>query len=105
MEIFQYISANNNTCYASQPINLPWKVHFELVNKSTNIIFSIYKRQKLYLLTTLIDGVEELKVKYTNIQTFFKKILFRNYTTKFKNEFVLYYVVFFFFSPTAFFRP
>ena len=65
MESFQYISANNNTCNASQPINLPWKVHFELVNRSTNTIFSICKRQGLCFLTTLNDGVEQLKVKYT----------------------------------------
>ena len=56
MESFQYISANNNICNVSQLINLLWKVHFELVNRNTNTIF---------FLTTLNDGVEELKVKYT----------------------------------------
>ena len=64
MESFQYISTNNNICNASQPINLPWIVHFELVNRSTNTIFSICKRQELCFLTTLNDKVEELKVKY-----------------------------------------
>ena len=56
MESFQYISANNNICNVSQLINLLWKVHFELVNRNINTIF---------FLTTLNDGVEELKVKYT----------------------------------------
>ena len=65
MESFQYTSANNNICNASQPFNLPWKVHFELVNKSTSAIFSISKRQELCFLTTLNNRVEELKVKYT----------------------------------------
>ena len=40
MDSFQYISADNNICNASQPINLPWKIHFEFVNRSTNIAFS-----------------------------------------------------------------
>ena len=44
IESFQYISANN-ICNASQSINLLWKVHFELVNRSTNTIFTICKKQ------------------------------------------------------------
>ena len=40
MESFQYISANNNICNANQPINLQWNVHFDLVNRSTNTVFS-----------------------------------------------------------------
>ena len=80
MESYQYMSSNNNKnsiCNASQPINLPWKVHFELVNRTTNTVFSICKGQELSFLTTLIDGVEELKVKYTKTKTFLK-ILFTN---------------------------
>ena len=66
MEGFQFFSANNNNiCSVSQFINFPWKVHFELVNRSANTIFSICKRQELYFFTTLNDGVEELKVKFT----------------------------------------
>ena len=64
MKSFQYISANSNICNAYQPINLPWKVHFELVNRSTNSIFSTCKRQSLSFLTTLNDEVKELKVKH-----------------------------------------
>ena len=39
LESFQYISANNNICNANQPIDSPWKLHFELVNRSTNTVF------------------------------------------------------------------
>ena len=68
MESFQYISANNNNiCNASQSVNLSWKVHFEVVNRSMNIVFSIYKRQKLRFLTILNEGVQELKAKYTKM--------------------------------------
>ena len=73
IESFQYISADNNICNANQPIMLPWKIHFELVNRSTNTVFSICKRQELSFLATLNDGAEELKVKYTKTTTFFKK--------------------------------
>ena len=45
MESFQYMSADDNICNASQPINLPWKIHFELVNRSTKTVFSICKRK------------------------------------------------------------
>ena len=66
MESFQNVSANNNNiCNASQAINLRWKVHFELINRSTNTFFSIFKKQELCFLTTLNNGVEELKVKQT----------------------------------------
>ena len=61
----QYISADNNICNTNLPINLPWKVHFDLVNRSTNTVFSICKKQELCFLTTLNKGMEELKVKYT----------------------------------------
>ena len=71
MESFQYISTYTNICNANQLINLPWKVHFELVNRSTNTVFSICKRQELCFLTTLNDWAEELKFKYTKtINTF-----------------------------------
>ena len=59
------LPTSNNICNASQPINLPSKVHFELVNRSTNIVFSICKRQGFCFLITFKDGAEELKVKYT----------------------------------------
>ena len=68
MESYQYMSSNNNknsVFNASQPIILPWKVHFELANRTTNTVFSIYKGQELSFLTTLNVGVEELKVRYT----------------------------------------
>ena len=51
-------------CNASQLINLPWKIHFELVNRSMNTVFSICKRQELCFLTISTEGMEELKVKY-----------------------------------------
>ena len=41
MESFKYILADNNICNTNQPINLPWKVHFELVNRSASTVFSI----------------------------------------------------------------
>ena len=51
-------------CNASQLINLPWKMHFELVNRSMNNVFSMYKRQELCFLTISTEGMDELKVKY-----------------------------------------
>ena len=45
-------------------------VHFELVNRSRNIVFSKRKKQELFFLITLSEGMEELKVKYTKINIF-----------------------------------
>ena len=67
MESYQYMSSNNNKnsiCNVYQLINSPCKVHFELVNRTANTIFLICKNQELFFLTTLSDGVTELKVKY-----------------------------------------
>ena len=71
IESFQYISADGNICNVNQPIKLPWKIHFELVNRSTNTVFSICKRQELSFLATLNHGAEELKVKYTKTTKIF----------------------------------
>ena len=65
LENSQNISADNNICNANQPVNLPWKIHFDLVNRSTSgAIFTIFKNQELMFLTTLNEGMEKLKVKY-----------------------------------------
>ena len=64
MEKFQYISAEDKICNANQHVNLPLKVHLDLVNRSTNTVFSIRKKQELYFVTTLNEGTGELKVKY-----------------------------------------
>ena len=37
-----HISANNNTMNLNQPINLPWKLQLELVNRSLNTTLSFY---------------------------------------------------------------
>ena len=52
IESFRYILTDNNICNANQPTNLPWTIHFELVNRSTNTVFSICKRQTLDFLAT-----------------------------------------------------
>lgn len=44
-----YISTDNSICNANQPANLPWKIHFDLVNRSTSgTSFTIYKKKKLF---------------------------------------------------------
>lgn len=66
LESFQYISAGKNFCNANQPVNLPWRIHFDLVNRSTEgAISTICKNQELCFITTLNKGVDKLKVKYT----------------------------------------
>ena len=66
LENFQYISADNNICNANQPVKLPWKIHFDSVNRSTSgAIFTIFKNQELMFITTLNEGMDKLKVKYT----------------------------------------
>ena len=66
LENFQYISTDNNICNANQPVNLPWKIHFDSVNRSTSgAIFTIFKNQELMFITVLNEGMDKLKVKYT----------------------------------------
>ena len=60
-----YISADNNTNNLNHPINLPWKLQLELVNRSINKTVLFRKRQKIAYIPSLNQGLEELKVKYT----------------------------------------
>ena len=60
MESLQYISADNNISNVSQHVNFPWKIHFELVKRSTKTVFSICQGQELCFLTTLNKRLEEL---------------------------------------------
>ena len=58
----------------NQPINLPWKLQMELVNRSLNTTFSIRKKQEIGYITSLNEGLDELKVKYTkHCDIFLKK--------------------------------
>ena len=68
-----YILTDNNTNNLNQPINLPWRLQFELVNRSINTTFLIRKRKEIGYVTSLNKGLDELKVKYTN-KIFFKKL-------------------------------
>ena len=61
----QYISLNNNINNLNQPINLRWKLQFELINRNMNTVFSIRKKQKIGFIATLNEGIEQLQVKYT----------------------------------------
>ena len=74
------ISTDNSICNANQPANLPWKIHFDLVNRSTSgTSFTIHKKQKLCFITTLNEGMDKLKVKYTkkrNMKIISVKILY-----------------------------
>ena len=65
LENCQYISADNNIINLNQPINIPWKPQLELVNGNMNTVFLINKRQEIGSITTLNEGIEQLKVKYT----------------------------------------
>ena len=49
----------------NQPINLPSKLQVELVNRRSNTTFSIRKRQEVGFITSLNEGLDKLKVKYT----------------------------------------
>ena len=49
----------------NQPINLPWKLQLELVIRSLSTTFSIGKRQEIACITSINEGLDELKVKYT----------------------------------------
>ena len=60
-----HISADNNTMNLNQPINLPSKLQLELVNRRSNTTFSIRKRQEVGFITSLNEGLDKLKVKYT----------------------------------------
>ena len=64
LENCKNISADNNTINFNQPINLPWKLQLELVNRSMNTIFSIRKRQEIGYIVPLNEGIEQLKVKH-----------------------------------------
>ena len=57
-----YIAADDNTNNLNQPINLPWKLQFELVNRSLNTTFLICKRQEIAYVTPLNEELDELKV-------------------------------------------
>ena len=67
LESFQYISADNNVCNnANQPVSLPWRIHFDLVNRNAEgTFFTICKNQALCFITALNEGMNKLKVKYT----------------------------------------
>ena len=64
LENCHHISADNDTININQPINLPWRLQFELVNGSLNTVFSIRKKHELAFITPLNDK-EELRIKYT----------------------------------------
>ena len=69
LESFQCISADNNICNTNQPANLPRKINFDLVNRSTGgAIFIIHKKQELWFMATLNEGMDKLKVKFTKQQ-------------------------------------
>ena len=61
----QYISADNNINNLNQPINLFWKLQYDLVCRNMNTVFSIHKRQEIGFITTLNKGLEQLDVKYS----------------------------------------
>ena len=66
-----YMSVADNTNNLNQPINLPWKIQFELVNRSLSTTFLIRKRQEIAYVTSLSEGLDELKVKYSRKWRFF----------------------------------
>ena len=61
----QDISSDSNINNLNLPINLPWKLQLELVNRNMNTVFSIRNKQEIGFITTLNEGLQELKVKYT----------------------------------------
>ena len=65
LENCQHISADNILINFNQPIDLTWKVQLELVNRSMNTVFSIRKKQEISYITTLNEGIEQLKILFT----------------------------------------
>ena len=65
LENYFHTSADNNTMNLNQPINVPWNLQLELVNRSLNTTFSVRKRQEIGYIISLNEGLDELKVKYT----------------------------------------
>lgn len=63
--------AKNNTTNINQPVKLPWKLQFELVNRSLNTVFSMCKKQKSAFITSLNEGIEELRIKCTKAWRYF----------------------------------
>ena len=59
-----------------QPINLPWKIQLELVNRNMNTVFSICKRQEIGFIAILNEGMEQLEVKFQKHQDYFLKNYF-----------------------------
>lgn len=65
VENCHHISTGNNMMNFNQPINSPWKLKFDLVNRSNNTTFSTRKKQELAFILQLNEGLEQLNVKYT----------------------------------------
>ena len=61
----QYISTDNNIINSNQPINLPWKLQLDLVNRSMDTTFLISKKQELAFIVPLNEEMKTLKFKYT----------------------------------------
>ena len=66
LESFQYNSAHLVCNNANQPVSLPWRMQFDLVNRNAEgTFFTICKNQALCFITALNEGMNKLKVKYT----------------------------------------
>ena len=66
LESFQYNSAHLVCNNANQSVSLPWRIHFDLVNRNAEgTFFTICKNQALCFITALNEGMSKLKVKYT----------------------------------------
>ena len=103
MESYQYMSSNNNknSIYnASQPINLPWKVHFELVNRTANTVFFKMQRTRTQFLHNFNRWSGRIKSQIYKDINIFKNTIYKLIIKK--TKIILYRLFFFFFPFIAF---
>ena len=82
LENCQYISAGNNVINLNQPINLPWKPHFELVNRNMNTTFSICKKTRNWFYHITKRGDRTIKSQiYKNMNIIFEETIYKKLFT------------------------
>ena len=61
----QYVSIEKNVLNIGQPVNLPWNIKLELLNRNTNITtLRIRKRQETGYFMTINEVMEVFQLKY-----------------------------------------
>ena len=87
------ILTKNNIANMKQPINLPWWINLELLNRSTNnTTFRFIKRHEIGYSVTINEGIENFKpknkdeIKSTSVLQYDYAIVNVNYTKNILNN-------------------